>query len=430
VKTSHYTPDAYGNDQVTLWLRSTENLTAKQTLWINITPINDPPIMYGLPDLIIHYDDPYTFNYAPYVNDIETPRSELILKLFDGFGFEFITIDKLNATFNYPQSKVGETIYATVEVSDGLDQVQDVISIQVTSDYVPELIKKLPDVWLYEGTSKYNVFDLDDYFIDPDNDAIYFSYGHTHVDITINMDHTVDLSASSEWTGSEIVTFRARDPVGAIAEDSILITVFPVNDPPRIEDVPDLFVRHDFDYRFDLTPYIHDKDNTPDELSLITSDQEHIRIDDINHLIIIINFPSEYMGQSVRVRFTVSDGMDQTFQEIMITVTGEFPPRLVQPLPDLIFMEDLNLDDAIDLDDYFIDTDSIIYYTFSGNDFINLTISPDNSVDLSAQLNWFGSETITFRATDKSGAFQEDTILVTVLPINDGPILLPIPLLR
>ena len=162
-------------------------------------------------------------------------------------------------------------------------------------------------MWLYEGTTKYNVFDLDDYFTDPDNDAIFFSYGQTHLEITINKNHTVDISAESEWTGSELVTFRASDPIGALAEDSIIVTVLPVNDPPEISGVPNFFIRYDFDYRFDLTPYVHDNDNTTSELRIIPSDPEHIRLDINNNMVIIINYPEEYLGQSIKVRLTVFD---------------------------------------------------------------------------------------------------------------------------
>jgi PKD repeat protein len=421
-------PDAFGTNLVTLWLRSSENLSVSQPLWINITPVNDPPTISTLPDLILHYDDPYTFNYEPYVNDKETPRQELTLELFDGYEENYVTTDGLFATFNYPQKMVGENIYATVKVSDGKDMAQDVIGIQVTSDYVPKLIKTLPDLWLYEGTTKYNVFDLDEYFTDPDNDAIYFSYGQSHLEISIRPNHTVDISAVSEWTGSELVTFRARDPIGAIAEDSIIVTVLPVNDPPAIAGVPDFYIRYGVDYRFDLTPYINDNDNSTDELKIIVSDPQHIRLDIRNNMVIILNYPGEFLGDTLSVRITVTDGLDSAFQEISVTITEDFPPELITPLPDIVFLEDEPLINAFDLDRYFLDVDGDVLYYTTGNINIKITINPDHSVDFSAPTNWFGTESIYFRATDPTGALQEDIVLITVLPVNDAPILSPIPI--
>jgi PKD repeat protein len=420
-------PNAFGTDLVKIWLKSTENISVHQVLWINITPVNDPPTISNLPDLIVHYDDPYTFDYESYVNDLETPRGELILTIYDGYEKNYITLSGLTATYNYPHELVGEVIYATVIVSDGEATAQDLICIQVTSDHVPKLTKYLPDVLLYEGTIKYNVFDLDDYFMDPDQDSIFFSYGQTHVEISIKTDHTVDISASSEWTGAELVTFRARDPVGALAEDSILVTVLPVNDPPTISGVPDFYIRYEQDYRFDLTPYIHDNDNDTEELMIIPSDPEHIRLDIQNNLVIIMNYPFEYLGMTEQVRLTVFDGIDSAFQVVRVTVTENYPPELLSPLPDIVFLEDIPLRNAFNLDNFFLDVDGDVLYYIAGNKYINITINTDHSVDLSAPHNWFGNEQVYFRATDPTGALQQDLIMVTVLPVNDAPVLRPIP---
>jgi hypothetical protein len=67
-------PDVYGNDLVTLWLVDSDNLTDSQPLWINVTPVNDPPVFSEPPDLVVRYDDPYTFDYGPYIRDKESFR--------------------------------------------------------------------------------------------------------------------------------------------------------------------------------------------------------------------------------------------------------------------------------------------------------------------------------------------------------------------
>jgi hypothetical protein len=237
----------------------------------------------------------------------------------------------------------------------------------------------------------------------------------------------VDITASSEWTGSELVTFRARDPMGAIAEDSILVTVLPVNDPPTISGVPNLIIRFNQNYNFDLTPYVHDNDNSTDELIIIPSDLEHIRLDSRNKLLIIINYPEQYLGQTIPVRLTVFDGLDSGFQDITVTITEDFPPELLSPLPDIVFLEDEPLTNAFDLDNYFLDVDGDVLYYTAGNIFVNITINTDHTIDFSAPKDWSGSELVYFRATDPTGALQQDMVLVTVLPVNDAPVILEIP---
>src|SRR3989304_39569 len=107
----------------------------------------------------------------------------------------------------------------------------------------PVLDLELPDVVMVEGERRVGVFDLDDYFTDPDQDALFYSGGYTHLNVTIHANHSVDVEAQSNWFGWEQVTFRAEDPTGAIAEDTIIITVLPIDDPPTIGNVPNLTVR-------------------------------------------------------------------------------------------------------------------------------------------------------------------------------------------
>jgi hypothetical protein len=215
--------------------------------------------------------------------------------------------------------------------------------------------------------------------------------------------------------------------MGAIAEDSILVTVLPVNDPPTISGVPNLIIRFNQNYNFDLTPYVHDNDNSTDELIIIPSDLEHIRLDSRNKLLIIINYPEQYLGQTIPVRLTVFDGLDSGFQDITVTITEDFPPELLSPLPDIVFLEDEPLTNAFDLDNYFLDVDGDVLYYTAGNIFVNITINTDHTIDFSAPRDWSGSELVYFRATDPTGALQQDMVLVTVLPVNDAPVILEIP---
>ncbi len=422
-------PDLFGSDLVELWQWSTEHLYISQPLWINITPVNDEPIIDQVPDLTIHYNDPYIFDHAPYVYDLETPKDELVLEISCGHDGDFITIDGLKATYIYPQSLVGEIFFATITVTDGNLFSYKVITIQVTGNKVPKLISELPDVVLFEGETKYNVFDLDDYFRDPDDDSNFSILGEPDTKIKINENNTVDISAYSEWTGIEEVTFRLTDPIGGLAEDTIEITVLQVNDPPVISGVPNLFVRYDLEYRFDLTPYVYDNDNDLWELTISTSEPlDRIRIDPDNNMVIILNYSKECLNRSFPVFLIVSDGIDICSQRIQVNVTDDYPPTLIDNIPDITFKEDEKLVNAFNIDQYFEDIDGDALYYTTGNKFINITINPDLSVDLHADPDWFGAEDVYFRATDPTGAISEDQVSITVLPVNDRPVILPIPI--
>ncbi|MCK5560047.1 MAG: PKD domain-containing protein [Thermoplasmata archaeon] len=420
-------PNAYGNDEVTIWLIDTDGYMDSQQLWINLTPLNDPPVFFGAPDIILHYDDPYTFYYGPYIYDVETPKEHLVISTLETTDESYTQVEGLNVTYEYPISYLNQDVFVTITVSDSEDTSVDIIKISVTDDWVPELVEKLPDVVLEEGTIKENVFDLDDYFVDPDMDSLFYSYGETHVNVTINNDHTVDIASLSEWFGVDTVTFRAEDPIGALAEDTILVTVIPVNDAPTISGVPDLIVHYDYDYEFDLTSYIHDKDNDTSDLRVYTSDLDHIRFDDNSPMQIIVHYPLSMLGMTVPVTITVTDGIGSNAQVISITVSDDHPPELWNPLPDIEFEEDTELLRVFDLDNFFFDLDGDSLYYSYGYRNVFVSINDDNTVNFAAEPDWYGIEIVKFRAEDPEGALAEDTIVITVLPINDAPVVNDIP---
>ncbi len=426
-------PNAFGNDLVTLVLEGQDGKGDQQPLWINITPVNDKPVLDVPPDLLVHYGVPYDFDYSPYCFDLESPKAELTLTVSQSIKGEFIQTSGLNVTYTYPEAFNGESIIVTLNLSDGEDTDERSIVVEVSDDYVPILDVNLPDIVMYEGEIKKNVFDLDDHFSDPDDDSIFFSYGDTHVVVTINEDNTVDVSSLGEWTGIDHITFRAIDPSGAIAEDTIKVHVLPLNDPPRISGVPDLVVHYDADYFFDLSPYITDVDNETFELRLffleypVPLTNTYIRADDGNNLAMVVNYPESMLGTTHRTSIGVSDGLDIDSVVINVTVSDDWPPELTRPIPDVYFDEDTTLEDAFNINDHFFDRDKDTLFYTSGNKHITVDIGTDGSVDFSAPKDWFGYEMITFRGQDPAGALVEDLIMVTVLPVNDAPFLEVIP---
>ncbi|WP_455391524.1 PKD domain-containing protein, partial [[Eubacterium] cellulosolvens] len=71
--------NANGDDLVTLWLTDKDGYNSSQSLWINITPVNDKPVIATLPNIIVHYGVPYKFLLSHYISDIETPKEQLMV---------------------------------------------------------------------------------------------------------------------------------------------------------------------------------------------------------------------------------------------------------------------------------------------------------------------------------------------------------------
>lgn len=424
--------NAFGNDKVTLWLWDSNGGTCSQTLWVNITPVNDRPRIESINPLSVHFDDEYTYFFYNYISDIEDSREELVLSTDDP---THATLEGLSINFLYPESLLGTTVNVLVTVTDTEGgSTSTIVIIRVSDDWVPELEMEIPDVTLYEGETIAGVLDLDDYFTDPDGDALFYVTGQSHVTIDINPHtHVVNITAPMDWYGSETISFHALDPSNARVEDIVLITVLPINDVPSISDVPDIVVRFDQDYKFDLSPYISDEDNSDAELMLSFIDPDTgltipgIIVDPNNNLGMIINLPESMNGTIIQLQIQVSDGLDHNSSNIMITVSDDYPPELITPIPDVSFEEDTTLSDAFNIYNFFIDIDDNYLIYTSGHDNINVIINQNGNVDFEAPANWSGYERVTFRATDDTGALVECTITITVIPVNDAPTIGGIP---
>ncbi len=420
-------PDAYGNNSASVWLKDSDGNVDSQLIWVNITPVNDRPVIESITPFSLHYDVPYPYHFYDYVDDVETPKGDLVLTCGDQ---EHTIINGLWITFTYPEEYLGSTVYPVVTVRDeeGLEAVT-LIAIAVTDDNVPVLERELPDVTLLEDQILVDEFDLDDYFSDPDGDSLYYVHGNTHVNISIDdIDHTVDFWADSDWFGIETVSFKAIDPHNARAEDLIVVTVLPTNDPPEIFGVPDLVVHYDtpsvpaYEYTFDLSPYVTDVDNPLEELTVATNYPAYIQFNSTNNLLMTIHFPESIKGVTLDVAITVSDGLAMDADTIEITVSEDWPPELVRQPEDIVFYEDTTFGDAFNIASSFWDRDGDLLIYSYGNQSVKVDInSTTGSVSFSAEKDWFGWEKVTFRATDPYGGLAECWITVTVLPVNDEP---------
>lgn len=416
--------NSHGSMEVTYHLVNSADNEITQKAWINITSDYISPEFRSCPDLQVHYGEPYEFDYSPYIIYDEEEKNELTLETDDPAHAE---VDGLRVTYEYPESELGEEILVVLTVSDGKNSDHTAITVEVTSNEPPEEKEELPDLEIEQGELKRNVFDLDDYFYDPEGDPLYMSYGYTYLRVTIHANDSVDIEADVDWHGVETVTFRAEDPNGAIFEQTINVTVIPINYPPEIKELPELVVHYDEPYVFDLEYYISDRDNETSELSISTDPSEYISVDGTE---LIMVFPEDMDGQTVPLEVFVSDGKSTASRHSTVTIGDVYPPELVLPLHDVAFKENERLTNAFHLDNHFIDRQNDTMYYSSGNEHIEVDIHENSSVDFYAPENWYGEELITIRAKNSAGALMEDSLTVTVLPVNQPPVISEIPRLE
>ena len=281
-------------------------------------PVNKPPTISGVPDLIVHFDYSYNLDLIPYIRDEDNSTDDLRLLTSDRSHVWTSPVNHLGLVMNYPQSMLGMTVGLTIWVTDGIGTGYDVINVTIHTDYPPEKLRPLPDVSFDEDQTLLNAFsvNLDYYFLDVDGDNLYYTSGNVSVMVRINPNKTVDLWAAPDWFGFEIITMRATDPTGALVEDVVLVQVNPVNDAPIIDPIPDLHVWAEESYTEDLARFISDIDNASSELRLTISGR-YCTVDGFN---VTLNYPGGFDEDYVTL--TVSDGIDSTTRIIRIVISS------------------------------------------------------------------------------------------------------------
>lgn len=437
-------PDKYGTDTFRLWVRDPDGYSTYQDVYVSIQPVNDRPRFVNSPptDIYVKFNMLYTFDYTYYVKDVDTDSADLLMTstapsniAFDGLvaSFVFPRIDITDEYFNI--TKLTVTDAPTLASSDSTNSDYLNIVVWVTDDTPPSLNESLPDIELNEGEINHVAFDLDDYFFDIDEERLYYISGFDpaiEIDIAIGS-NIVYVSSPTEWSGTSEGTFTAKDPRGALKVDTVRITVHAVNDAPSVSGLTDVFVRYEAMYTMDASLHVQDPDHSISELTF-TFDSLFVSY---SFGSIVLLFPANLSAPvysepyRVVVAMTVSDPlMASVTVSFNVTVSDNYAPTVSSPAPYakiISFPEDTPLNGAIDLNLLFHDEDdSTLDFHADGNRNIIVQIA-DGLVNFTAPNNWSGTERVVFTATDSHGAWASWDLTVVVIPVNDAPVVLPIP---
>lgn len=433
--------DQSGEDDFVLWVVDTSGYTAFKVVHVKIIAVNDKPVFVNDPptELYVRFDTPYTFDFDYYVNDVDNPKDDLNLS---SSLPQSVFFDRLIGTFIFPK-RDGETPYfefVTLTLRDLADSAETKVVVRVTSDNPPDLARPLPDVTILEGAVNFTAFDLDDYFFDIDSTYLVYTYGFHHLDVNIDpVTHAVTMSAPEEWSGLTSGTFTATDPIGALKIDTINVTIVAVNDPPIVTDPGTIHVKYGTTLYLYLSQYVYDPDNSLDSLSFSFNDTrvKHNSTFMGAHML-ELTFDETPSGPGVftepymaYVRMTVSDPQPlSTVCDLRILVSDNSPPEFVGSDPDGLyysFQEDTYLNDTIRLYEMFSDPDDeSLTFLVSTQGSIYSRVYSNGYVNLTAKVNWSGSEQISIKAVDSRGGWASIKAYVTVTEVNDAPVALPI----
>jgi len=430
--------DYYGSDYFTYTVSDGIATSEPGIITISISPVNDPPVI-TIPGQTIAEGE--TFAAIPldnFLSDVDSPIetitwtasgnvdlsvdidenrvANISIPHIDWFGAETITFSATDDHIETPETGTQDVLLTVTPVND-LHMVSDI-----------------SDQTINEGET-FNIISLDNYVSDvetPPDGFIWTYAGNKDLSVTIDIDRIAVVGLpSTEWYGTEEITFTAIGPEGLTASDAVTFIVNPINSPPKAND--DSFQLDEDTTLFlqaaDLLQNDTDSDNNLEELSLT----------DVNNPINgTLDLENETITFTPSVNFygvagfdtTISDGAMSDTGHVTVTVNPVNDPLILSEIPSQAINEGESFT-PINLDDYVSDVEDSngeITWSAWGSSELVVAINDDRLASIMPpNQDWHGSETISFTAEDTGGLSESVAAIFTVNPVNDPPIVTDIP---
>jgi hypothetical protein len=424
----------YGSELITITVTDPDGATDSDYTIVTVNPINDVPVLSDIQNISFNEDDTYSFDLDDYVTDVDNSYSEIAWSYSGNINIT-VSIDPSThiVTFGALANWFGSEIITFTAIDTSLAADSDTLIVTVHSVNDAPVLADIPAIYFDEDSSY--AFDLDEYVVDVDNldaELTWNFTGNVYISISIEiLTHIATLTAPPNWFGTETIGFIVADPEGLNDTETVSITVNSINDAPIILDIPTIMFAEDMSYSFDLDDYVYDVDNLHSELiwTYFGNTNLIITIDAITHLATFTTVPNWYGVETIT--FVVTDpDLEQASISTTVTVLPVNDAPMISDIPSIAFDEDTTYN-LLDLDAYVTDADdpdAAIMWTVIGNVYLTVIIDPiTHRVTFTPPVNWSGSETIIFVATDHEGATATAIISATVVPINDAPTISPIP---
>ncbi len=198
-------PEGILGDNINITVEDPQHLSATIEVQVTVTPVNDAPVISGLPQIISCTEDlNYTLDMSLYTSDVDNSLEDLTFTT----NSQYATVDGHNITLNYPEGITEETITIIVEDPAHLNATASVdVSITPVND--APVISDLPVSITCTEAADYRL-DMSLYVSDADNslDELTFSTNSSYATVD---GHNIIFNYPYGSNG-ETVTITVEDP--------------------------------------------------------------------------------------------------------------------------------------------------------------------------------------------------------------------------
>ncbi len=226
----------------------------------NITCRDNETEVYDYTKIWVQNNAPVTLEVAIIPSEPRT-RDDLSIRVLNAFDIE-TSFNKLKFWYRwykdnfYMKDFDNSTIIPAAETvkdqtwrcvvfpHDGIDLGTPAETETIILNSPPELIEEFNTFDMFEDQPVIINEKLTTIFTDADNDPLKFSLsGQDNLKVEIIQDNgTIKISSPQNWFGTESITFYANDTFSPAAQETVIITVYPTNDLPRISQIGNQYI--------------------------------------------------------------------------------------------------------------------------------------------------------------------------------------------
>jgi hypothetical protein len=425
--------DWYGTETITFTATDPGLLADSDPATFTVTAVNDAPVVTDIPDQTIAEGSTFaTIALDDYVSDIDNTDAEMTWT-YSGNTALTVSIVARVATITIPSADWNGSEAITFTATDlVLLSDSDPATFTVTAVNDAPVVTDIPDQSIAEG-STFTTITLDNFVSDIDNTDAEMTWtysGNTSLTVSIVARVATITMPSADWNGSETITFTATDP-GLLADsDPATFTVGAANDAPVVTDIPDQTIAEGSTFTtITLDGFVSDIDNTDAEMTWTYSGNTSLTVSIVAR-VATVTIPSVDWNGAETITFTATDpGLLSDSDPATFTVTAVNDAPVVTDIPDQTIAEGATFA-TISLDGYVSDvdnTDAEMTWTYSGNTELTVSIVARVATITMPSVDWNGTETITFTATDPGLLSDSDPATFAVSAGNDAPVVSDIP---
>ena len=406
--------DYNGQDRIYIHVCDPQMLCSIDTVFINITPLNDFPI--AADDENFGYED-FTLSGSVALNDLDMDGDVLTYT---------VTVNPVSGTF--VMNSNGSYVHTPFANFSGFEvityQVCDPFNACSTSSLSIEIIEINDDPIIVSDVFTGNEdqmlsgdIRLND--TEPDNEFIhYYTVSEPqHGVLTFELGGQFTYTPNANWFGTEVISLYGCDPCAVCLPATLTINILSVNDLP-VANPLSIAVDEDESMGGNLTAQVTDIDDTTFSFT-VTSPASHGTFALQSNGSFTFAPVTNYFGTDQITYTTCDDENDCTISTVTITINSVNDAPVA--VNDAATTSEDTVLNATVANDYDVDDNQIFYSLISSPMQGTISMSANGSYTYTPAPNFNGMDMITYSVCDDENACDAGVLTIEVQPVNDEP---------